>query len=268
MNLTTLSMVMGPCFNETTNYARIFGPGFNLLIGPRSTFISEVLVYQKSGVKLSHLLRSRGGLMNKNDKLVRNVGIGVFILMLTLSFLMSGSGDSEGSGVSINVKNPFEGIPLQKTTASDSGSLPASRSFIMEISEEGSMIKNVTARLSWTDESSPPGLPRVRRYENQPDTFSLHIIAPDGNSTDVRGKNPAGGSGDLEVIFSLEDEVLAQLMEQSNETAWSVMVTMEDAGMWKPMLGPGLIGLTDSGNDFSLSVDYEYYNMAADEEEE
>jgi hypothetical protein len=209
--------------------------------------------------------------MNRYDKIVRNIGILILILMIGSSWVLgnnnveeSTSGNAEGSKI-------FEGIPLQRSTAAESGSLSVDETYTLSISEEtGQIIKNFTARLSWSDENDPPGRPRVRRYENQPDTFSLRVMAPDGNSSDDQGQNTIGGTGDLEITRSFEDEYLSQLMEDgiAGNGNWTIDVTLTSSGIWTPVLGPGVLGLSDGVNDYSLSIEFEYYDLGSEQEAE
>ncbi len=205
--------------------------------------------------------------MNRYDKIVRNVGILIFILMLGTSIGFGSRSVEPTEQNRTQGPNIFLDVPIQRSTAADTGSLTPGDTFVLSISEEGGqVIKNFTAKLSWSDESNPPGRPRVRRYDNQPDVFSIRVLQPDGNASDEQGPNSVGGTGDLEISESLDDTYLARLYEEgiAGMGNWTVEVTLESTGMWTPVTGPGVLGLTDSGNDFSLSVDYEYYNMAAE----
>jgi len=207
--------------------------------------------------------------MNRYDKWARNIGIGIFILMLVLSAVLgSNQGRSEPKN-RVRTDDVFEGMPLQRSTIGDGGDLNRGDTFTLPISEKsGEYIKNITAMVSWTDESDPPGRPRLRRYENQPDTFSLRIISPYGNTSDNQGSNTIGSAGTVETDISMDDVYLNQLYKEGNIGMgnWTVEVTLTSTGIWTPVLGPGVIGLTDSSNAFSLSVDYEYYFEEPQEE--
>jgi hypothetical protein len=208
--------------------------------------------------------------MNRYDKIVRNLGIVIFVIMLISSFLMGNN--SVGSDNDQDQQGPviFKDAPVQRSTAADNDYLTSGQSFTIAISEkDGEVIRNFTARLSWTDETNPPDRPHIRRYENLPDTFSLRIVQPDGNSTDIQDANPAGRSGSLEIPISLKDEYLSDLYGKgiAGNGNWTVEVTLISAGRWTTALGFGFMDIPDEGNDFSLSIDYEYYDMSPDEGE-
>jgi hypothetical protein len=209
--------------------------------------------------------------MNRYDKVVRNIGIAILILMIGSSVVLGRNNVDEGSSGSSEGPMVFDGVPLQRSTAAESGRLSVGETHTITISEEnGQIIKNFTARLSWSDESSPPGRPRLRRYENQPDTFSLRIMAPDGNSSDVQGQNSIGGTGDLEIAESFDDDYLSQLMEDEivGNGNWTIDITLTSSGMWTPVLGPGVLGLSDGVNEYSISVEFEYYDFEFEQEAE
>jgi hypothetical protein len=209
--------------------------------------------------------------MNRYDKVVRNFGIVILILMIGSSVVLGSNDVEKGSSGSSEGPKVFEGVPLQRSTTAESGRLSVGETYTITISEEiGQIIKNFTARLSWSDESDPPGRPRLRRYENQPDTFSLRIMAPDGNSSDVQGQNSIGGTGDLEIRESFEDDYLSQLMEEGivGQGNWTIDITLTSSGIWTPVLGPGVLGLSDGANEYSLSVEFEYYDFELEQEAE
>ncbi|MFO8051351.1 MAG: hypothetical protein R6V01_06595 [Thermoplasmatota archaeon] len=206
--------------------------------------------------------------MNSNDRKVRNIGIAVLLLMLLTSVLLKGEVVSDTSGDDDGYANYFEDMQLRSASSAESGELEEGESATVMIPEEGRVVKNMTAVLSWQDESDPPGIPRIRRYENQPDTFSLKVLSPDGNSSSDTASNPVGGSGVIEISFSMEDTVLNQRLDSGSAGTgnWTVEISLDSTGMWTPQLGPGFIALSDGGNDFSLSVEYEYYDINEEEE--
>ncbi len=118
-------------------------------------------------------------------------------------------------------------------------------------SSEGKIAKKVTMTVSWSDETEPPGRPRLRPYTNQPDTFSLSLT--DGNRTlDEQGSNPQNAEGRISLIMEINESQIIDLI--GNFTVRGI-ITMVDAGMWTTI---GLLGLTDRGNTCSLQLDVEF----------
>ncbi len=200
--------------------------------------------------------------MNSNDKKITFVGFGVLFLMI-ITALIFGSNISGGEeGRSSLPEDILKGYPMNTTTESYSGDLNAGASQTFELDLAGKLVKNITATLTWTDEQDLSGRPRIRRYDNQPDTFSLSVSDVEGNITDKdSASNPQGNEGTVTAMITNEDSDMVQLLngDYQGET-WSVEVTMVDAGMWAPRIG--VIGFTDNGNAFSLVVEYEFYELS------
>jgi hypothetical protein len=124
------------------------------------------------------------------------------------------------------------------------GNLPqGSSSETVVLATPQKVVTSIKARLTWTDESDPPGI-RLRRYQNEPDTFTLTLLSPNGTIMD----EVTGSSGSLSVGRDMKEEEVLTLFGTGNFT---VVVRMDSTGDWYPRFGPG-IPLDDPGNDFSL----------------
>jgi len=200
--------------------------------------------------------------MNSNDRKVTFAGIGVLLVML-ISALLFGSNASggEGGGGS-STTDILLGYVLYTDKVSFSGDLSEGSSETQEMDLSGMLVKNISVTLTWTDESKPPGRPRIRQYTNAPDTFSVSISDMSGNRTSSdTGANPPGQEGSISLQLSIPDEDLLKLLDEDYQgEVWTVLVSMEDAGNWAPRIG--IIGFNDPGNSYSLVVDYEYYKLA------
>lgn len=117
-------------------------------------------------------------------------------------------------------------------------------------SSSKNVIQRVRITVQWTDEAEPPAS-RIRPYENQPDTFNVSIEG-ENLSTSSSKSNPMGGSGTITLDADLDNNYLNEVMGQFNIT---VTVEMQDAGMWVPSIGPGIIGLSDSGNEYNIKIE-------------
>ena len=200
--------------------------------------------------------------MNSNDKKVTFAGFGILLVMIILAVIL-GSNTSQGEeGTSSTPEDFLDDFTLNRTTKSFSGELAEGAVQTFEIDLEGGLLKNLTATLTWEDESDLGGRPRIRRYENQPDSFSLSVSDIEGNNTDEdSGANSVGGQGEVSARIAIGDTEIVKLLDTGYQgEIWSVDVTMVSSGGWTPMIG--IIGFTDGGNSFSLVVEYEYYDIS------
>lgn len=115
---------------------------------------------------------------------------------------------------------------------------------------EDRVLKSFNYRLTWKDETDPPGRPRVRRYDNQPDEFSVRVLSPEGNSTVLAISD--GSSGTLTGSHELNNSEIQGSFRTGNFT---IEVTLINAGDWTPSIGIGLVGLNDPGNSYELVLD-------------
>ncbi|MEA3559304.1 MAG: hypothetical protein U9R75_08635 [Candidatus Thermoplasmatota archaeon] len=208
--------------------------------------------------------------MNNNDKKVRNVGFLVLLLMIITSILFQGSGSSGGEDPGPKTIDPFKDVPLLSGSISDGVELSVGESYTVTIAEEGRVIRNMSIGISWQDESSPPGFAPF--HKNEPDSFSITITSPYGETDGDSGSNGQGSAGTLEAAVNLNKTYLSSFMEEgpAGSGNWTVEVTLVSAGDWVPQYLPGVIDFRnkdDPGNSFSLSVEYEYYDMNPREEE-
>ncbi|MBN1389982.1 MAG: CPBP family intramembrane metalloprotease [Candidatus Thermoplasmatota archaeon] len=116
-------------------------------------------------------------------------------------------------------------------------------------STRDTIVQKISVDLTWSDESNPPAT-RIRPHENTPDEFRV-LISYLNTSIEDSGENPEGSPGDihLEVVFT--DQMI---QNATGDYDVYVDVFMVSAGMWVPAIGPGIIGLRDSGNEYSISV--------------
>ncbi|MFW3145349.1 MAG: hypothetical protein ACMUIE_00880 [Thermoplasmatota archaeon] len=207
--------------------------------------------------------------MNSKDRLVFFMGIGVFITMMLTSFVFGGELPAGSGSGGVDTGNPFEGLELQSGSSGDSGELNTGASAQYPLAESGRVITTMTVRLSWSDESSTPR-PSVFQYENEPDQFTVSVADPYGNTSSQVGRNVVGQPGTIEVEVVVPESTLKDTFKEGNAGSgnWTVSVSMDAAGNWVPVRLPGIIlGFQDTGNSFSLTMDYDYYDLTADEGE-
>jgi len=112
------------------------------------------------------------------------------------------------------------------------------------------LIRSVNATLTWTDELDMRRI--VRTYENQPDTFRLSMTGPN-ISVEEEAANVHGEEGMITLSLDLDDDQITALGTNSTIT---VTVTLVEAGLFAP--GIGVIGFTDTGNEFMLTIETTY----------
>lgn len=117
--------------------------------------------------------------------------------------------------------------------------------------EEPNVI-SITFVLTWTDEPDTQYL--LRTYENEPDTFTLRVEAPDGRE---EKEGPVSNVHGEQGVITLEINFEPDIDPYLNGTG-TYNVTI-DCGECGDSFTTGLIGFTDDGNDWELSVEYEYY---------
>ncbi len=118
-------------------------------------------------------------------------------------------------------------------------------------SEDEKYISGIAVTLTWTDE---PDIQRLRRYENQPDTFSLELNGPNITASDS-GANPRNGEGTISAARSIPSEDIPDIIstEGYNYTV-DVLITMEKAGNYDARVGAGVVSLVDGGNQFDYEI--------------
>ncbi len=201
--------------------------------------------------------------MNGNDRVVVISGVIVLLLMLTTAMIFRGEASAETDISNDEVDLSWmSDLPLESGTDTGSQKLNEGSVAVFNIQGTGRAIKGIRATLTWEDE---PDIRRARLYENQPDSFEVEVVSPDGNRSDSKaGANPIGGEGNINVQMILTDEEVDLYKEADN---WTVRIIMTEAKPYEPRLGPGLVVLTDDGNDFDLKIEYDFYDLSQDGEE-
>ena len=131
-----------------------------------------------------------------------------------------------------------------------------------EVDEEfEGRVKTARFDLTWTDDDTTEGNVGGIGVQNQPDTFRLTIITPNGTeysdeaASDVNSEN---GLITIEVIAGMTE------LEKGNDRIgdfevgdWEVTVECVEAGDSRDNLG--VMVYQDDGNEWSLFVEYGYY---------
>lgn len=184
--------------------------------------------------------------MHGNDRFMMIVGAVVLLLVLGSAVIFGGNASSPQTKKK-DPDNYLADLTAVSESIDQSGELAAGANETVPVMQGTRIIKNITAVLTWVDETQRPGMPRLRRYQNMPDTFTLSVIAPDGNSTDLSASNAPGGEGRIELSKSFSESELNAAIDiaMGSETAlpeWKVEVVLTDAADWRTVLPPHFIG--------------------------
>ncbi|MBN1389925.1 MAG: hypothetical protein JXA22_04715 [Candidatus Thermoplasmatota archaeon] len=120
------------------------------------------------------------------------------------------------------------------------------------------VIEKLSITLTWQDETDPPGI-RLRRYQNQPDTFAATLVWPDGNNTSL-GETDTGRMN-FDISFTQE-----QMEELYGSGDFRLRITCTSAGDWESRLSAGILTMPDTGNDVSVNIEEVYWAPPAEEE--
>lgn len=192
----------------------------------------------------------------------------VFLSLIVLTSIVLGTNTGSSQDTSPVQKGYLDSMELKRETISNVGQLDEGSEDLITIAQAGKAIRNVSAVLTWVDESDRPGMPRLRRYENQPDTFELRMLPPFGNSSSQTAQNPINSEGRIELSHSHTLDELYMMIEEARSSQnstlpdWEMAVKLVSAGNWVPVLPPKFIAYIDDSNSYILEVTIEYYNIS------
>ena len=146
------------------------------------------------------------------------------------------------------------GNSFRSFTRSDRANENSNTPLTLSIKDEN--IKYVNFTLVWWDEEDEPGA------ENEPDNFAINVTTSWNESNEVAGANPRNGEGRISLTFVNPSD------KKENEIGtgdYEVVIRCGDCGeQWES--STGLIGENDSGNDWTLIVEYVFDVSSMDPE--
>ena len=198
------------------------------IVGSAALFIALVIVFSYSASSLEDEVMSLDQIMDKLGEEVKT---------------KKGPND-----------NPFptdefsqaEGDP---TTVTGTGEEGTDATESLSLGQEN--LISITFVLTWTDEPD-----RNVLWINQPDSFGLEVSGPNNQSGSApMVSNGHGQEGKVELTVTVEHE---DSYDGLGVGEWEYTIKCGDCGN-QERRRPALIGFTDSGNDWSLSISYNYY---------
>jgi membrane protease YdiL (CAAX protease family) len=128
-------------------------------------------------------------------------------------------------------------------TITDDGTLTEGSEADVPVAFSANYIISIQVTLSWTDEGSS-----ILLGTNQPDTFTVQLLSPEGNVLD----ETSGDSGNLDIIWSTGNPEAVRY-----NGAFIVKVRLDNAG---DSVGPlGIRSDDDTSNDYSVNIQYNSY---------
>jgi hypothetical protein len=185
--------------------------------------------------------------MYKTDRMVIIGGFGITILAFILAIVLATSAVGD-----VEPPSKVEPEPDRNMEAASNKGY-ANELEETPITQEMTNPINITITLTWTDEPD-----RNLLWLNQPDSFGLQLEGPNGQSGDAPMiSNTQGQAGEVTLTMSVDHS-------NSNWTAgsgeWTITIVAGDAGN-QERRRPALIGFQDAGNDYDMTIDWDYYDI-------
>ena len=115
-------------------------------------------------------------------------------------------------------------------------------------------------QLTWTDDDTSTVTVGGIGLENQPDTFRLTIVIPNGTEFEVEDSSDSSGNGVITIEIPLgvtEEEQKSGNIKDFEAGEWTITVECVEAGDAETSTGQTI--QQDDGNDWTLNVNYNYY---------
>ena len=176
--------------------------------------------------------------MQPRDYRVVAVGVVVLIVAVAGSFGMAQKlpeAEARGPMITVDLTGSF----------STDGTAQEGETVDIPLPLADTAVTWVTVNLTWADE------PDSARHTNQPDSFTISLLPPNGDPFSNSGANPQGQPGAISVEYRLADG------EKPMVGDWNVTITMDTAGDQRAMFSIlGLRDQADSGNAWNVETSF------------
>ena len=180
--------------------------------------------------------------------------LGTFVLMAGLAWLFSYQAEA------FPAKDPFNEEPTpnggtgpsnaEYLTQTQSGRVNEGQSMDETFDLKGDVIWVMDVALSFTDEPTD----RSQRITNEPDTFEVTVLFPDGESQTKSASGTNTNPGTILFSYNWTGDGGIDWTEDGGNVV-VVTVTCTEAGNQHPLFNPfGFREVEDTGNDYTLSV--------------
>lgn len=229
---------------------------WGIYVGIGLITIANFLIYNQWIRKKKGLVDTKVSFWNSRKTLV-----GVYSLVVAMVIIGASVGTTAYVGSSEEGERKVEVDLVDRSVRiSSSGELQEGDSMIIpvEVAETNVLSFNVT--LTWEDEQDPPGRPRIRQYENQPDSFRVEVNMDNFTQPySGEGVNVVGSEGRIEISIPMNGTP-----QYTDFTGiYNITVTMQSAGNFQANLA--FFQLNDPGNDFDMEVEYRHLEKLQEE---
>jgi len=180
--------------------------------------------------------------MTPNDRRLMNLGLLISVIAILGAAVAGSDASEEGVGEGEN----GEVEPVDWTT-SESGDLNEGQTdeYAFAPDDRDAVVLETEFVLTWQDEDDLGG---VGVFQNEGDEFNLTVTTPAGRCYSETVRNEHGQQGEIVICIGPEQDLEWQ-------GAWTVTVTLEDAGDQQPLIGPSI---SDNSNTYELDVRLTY----------
>jgi hypothetical protein len=165
-----------------------------------------------------------------------------------------------GNGGIIDFSNTDDFVEMRGTISDSTFIGERSGESYTIANNQSKVVKGLEITITWEDETTK-SRPSLRRYRNQPDTFSVMLVHPDGNTTSLGERD----EGPIMDAFTFNETVMEEMYGKGDYT---VIVTCISAGDWMPLFDPLGIWppIADTGNNVDIQIQETYLAPPLDEE--
>jgi hypothetical protein len=220
-----------------------------LYVGIGLITIGNFLLYNRWITKKKGILDDRRSFWNS-----RATYAGIYSIVIAIVIIGASLGTTAYVGGYDNEKDDMDMVYMdQSTTVATSGQLVEGSMAMFEVEVEELNLIFFNATLTWDDENEPPGRPRIRQYENQPEEFKIEILMENlTQDYSVQDVNVVGSQGNIPISIPLNGT-----LDYADYTGtYTISVTLVNSGNYIPNIG--VLALNDPGNSFDLLVEYTY----------
>ncbi|UCH88224.1 MAG: hypothetical protein JSV49_08135 [Thermoplasmata archaeon] len=242
-----------------------YGPlGVSVVILMAGIYYS-INIWSISSTTLLGEKRSKAFSKRMADRKTRKAVIATIITVILIIaiigvYFVYFAGEKDKGGPELTVSTSIDYNELSTDSATYSmGSYTSENSedeYLWEL-ENTQFVNMVSLTLEWNDEPD-----QTRRHENQPDSFQVGLLSPDGATfvSDMMYNDAGSKYGIVEINTGTIDPPAGWDIreEEDFQNTWRIIIICGDCGDHEAS-GPAVLKFTDNGNNWYLTNDYSFY---------